>query len=171
VTASNDAAQRTLVLPVGTLADVHRVLGLLLPDAASAVEPFIGAGLTGRDGDGGFSRTPRRAAWLHPFSWRRIGWAAAGGVALLRRGWLQRSLTLVPLARMQSVAVTVGPIQRMLRLASVRIHTVTGPVTAVLPIAERADAAAFFELLADEAVERAANDTSHHWGTESADAR
>lgn len=171
VTASNDAAQRTLVLPVGTFADVHRVLGLLLPDAASAVEPFIGAGLSGRDGEGGFSRTPRRAAWLHPFSWRRIGWAAAGGVALLRRGWLQRSLTLVPLARMQSVAVTVGPIQRMLRLASVRIHTVTGPVTAVLPIAERTDAAAFFELLADEAVERAANDTSHHWGTESADAR
>ena len=165
LSASSEAAQRTLVLPVGTLADVYRVLGLLLPDAASAVEPFVGTGLSGRDGDGGFSRTPRRAAWLHPFSWRRIGWAAAGGVALLRRGWLQRSLTLVPLARMQSVAVSVGPIQRMLRLASVRIHTVTGPVTALLPIAERADAAAFFELLADEAVERAASDTSHHWGS------
>ena len=165
VSASNDAAQRTLVLPVGTLADVHRVLALLLPDAASDVEPFVVAGLTGRDGDGDYSRTPRRAAWLHPFSWRRIGWAAAGGVALLRRGWLQRSLTLVPLARMQSVAATVGPIQRMMRLASVRIHTVSGPVTATLPVADRADAAAFFELLADEAVERAANDTSHHWGS------
>jgi putative membrane protein len=175
VSASNEAAQRTLVLPVGTVADVHRVLGLLLSDAASTVEPFIDAGLTGRDRDGGFSTTPRRGAWLRPFSWRRIGWAMIDGVAMLRRGALLRSLTLVPLARMQSVAVTVGPIERMLRLASVRIHTVTGPVTAMLPIADSTEAVALFERLADEAVEQGASDTSHHWGarvrSESADAR
>jgi putative membrane protein len=174
VSASNEAAQRTLVLPVGTVADVHRVLGLLLPDATSTVEPFIDAGLSGRDGDGGFSTTPRRGAWLRPFSWRRIGWAIIDGVAMLRRGALLRSLTLVPLARMQSVAVNVGPIERMLRLASVRIHTVTGPVTAMLPVADRTDAVALFERLADEAVEQGASDTSHHWGarvrTESTDA-
>jgi len=164
VSASNEAAQRTLVLPVGTLADVHRVLALLLADAASAVEPFVDAGLTGRSGDGGFSSTPRRGAWLRPFSWRRIGWAAVDGVALIRRGALLRSLTLVPLARMQSVAITVGPIERMLRLASVRIHTVTGPVTALLPVVDRSEAVALFERLADEAVERGASDTSHHWG-------
>lgn len=174
VSASNEAAQRTLVLPVGTVADVHRVLGLLLSDAASTVEPFIDGGLTGRDGDGGFSTTPRRGAWLRPFSWRRIGWAMIDGVAMLRRGALLRSLILVPLARMQSIAVTVGPIERMLRLASVRIHTVTGPVTATLPIADRTEAVALFERLADEAVEQGASDTSHHWGarvpTESTDA-
>ena len=164
VSASNEAAQRTLVLPVGTVADVHRVIALLLPDAASAVEPVIDAGLTGRDGAGGFSSAPRRGAWLRPFSWRRIGWAAADGVALLRRGALLRSLTLAPLARMQSVAVTVGPIERMLRLASVRIHTVAGPVTPFLPVVDRAEAVALFERLADEAVERGASDTSHHWG-------
>jgi putative membrane protein len=65
---------------------------------------------------------------------------------------------------MQSVAVTSGPIQRMLGLASVRIHTVAGPISAGLPIAERAEAGVLFERLADEAVERAASDTSHHWG-------
>jgi putative membrane protein len=175
VSASNEAVQRTLVLPVGTIVDVHRVLGLLLSDAASTVEPFIDAGLTGRGGDGGFSTTPRRGAWLRPFSWRRIGWAMIDGVAMLRRGALLRSLTLVPLARMQSVAVTIGPIERMLRLASVRIHTVTGPVTPMLPISDRTEAVAFFERLADEAVEQGASDTSHHWGarvrTESTDAR
>jgi putative membrane protein len=164
VSASNEAAQRTLVLPVGTLADVHRVLALLLADAASAVEPYVDAGLTGRNGDGGFSSTPRRGAWLRPFSWRRIGWAAVDGVALIRRGALLRSLTLVPLARMQSVAITVGPIERMLRLASVRIHTVTGPVTAILPVVDRSEAVSLFERLSDEAVERGASDTSHHWG-------
>lgn len=164
VSAGNEAAQRTLVLPVGTVADVHRVLGLLLPDAATSVDRFIDGGLSGRDGDGGYSRTPRRAAWLRPFSWRRIGWAVTDGVALIRRGWLLRSLTLAPLARMQSVALHVGPVKRMLRLASVRIHTVAGPVYATLPVADGTEALVLFERLAAEAVERGASDTSHHWG-------
>ena len=163
VSAGNEAAQRTLVLPVGTVADVHRVLGLLLPDAAASVDAFVDAGLVGRDGDG-FSRTPRRAAWLRPFSWRRIGWNVIDGVALIRRGWLLRSLTLAPLARMQSVAIHVGPVKRMLRLAAVRIHTVAGPVYATLPVADRHEADGLFERLAVEAVDRAARDTSHHWG-------
>ncbi len=77
---------------------------------------------------------------------------------------------------MQSVAVSVGPLQRMLGLASVRIHTVTGPVVATLPVAERDEALLLFERLADDAVDRAAADTSHHWGayavgSEAADAR
>lgn len=164
VTASNEAAQRTTVLPVGTAADVHRVLALLIPDAAADVEPLVGSGLTGRDGAGGFSITPRRGAWLRPFSWRRIGWAAASGVALIRRGAIVRSLTLVPLARMQSVALSIGPIDRWLRLAGVRLHTVTGPVSAVLPIVDREEAERLFERLAEEAVDRAASDTTHHWG-------
>ena len=181
VSAGNDAAQRTLVLPVGTVADVHRVLGLLLPDAAASVDPFLDAGLRGRHGDA-YSGVPRRAAWLRPFSWRRIGWTVVDGVALIRRGVLLRSLTLTPLARMQSVAIQVGPLKRMLRLATVRIHTVAGPVYATLPAADRDDADALFDRLAAEAVERAARDTSHHWGAagaahsvavapESADAR
>ena len=37
-----------------------------------------------------------------------------------------------------------------------RIHTVAGPVVATLPVADRAEACALFERLADEAVERAA---------------
>ncbi|MCD5346150.1 PH domain-containing protein [Agromyces sp. S2-1-8] len=164
VANSNEAAQRTTVLPVGTVADVHRVLALLLPDAAAEVDPLVGAGLTGRGAGAGFSSTPRRAVWLRPFSWRRIGWAAADGVALIRRGALVRSLTLVPLARMQSVAVSAGPIDRTLRLSALRLHTVTGPVSAVLPVVDRDEASVLFERLADEAVARAASDTTHHWG-------
>ncbi len=40
VSSSNEAAQRTLVLPVGTVGDVHRVLALLLPDSQAAVDPL-----------------------------------------------------------------------------------------------------------------------------------
>ncbi len=164
VSASGEAAQRTIVLPVGTTADVHRVLALLLPDAAAEVEALVDAGLVGRGDAGGFSVTPKRAAWLRPFSWKRIGLAETAGVALIRRGALIRSLSLVPLARMQSVALSVGPIERALDLATLRLHTVTGPVSALLPVADRPVATALFERLAHEAIERAASDTSHHWG-------
>ncbi|GAA1815503.1 PH domain-containing protein [Agromyces neolithicus] len=166
VSASNEAAQRTLVLPVGTAADVHRVLGLLLPDAAAEVDALVAPGLTGRGDGGGYSSTPRRAAWLRPFSWRRIGWAATAGIALIRRGALVRSLTLVPLARMQSVAVSVGPVDRALDLAGIRLHTVAGPVSAVLPVVDRSEAMRLFDRLAEDAVERAASDTTHHWGAQ-----
>ncbi|MBM7829492.1 putative membrane protein [Agromyces cerinus] len=170
VSSSGDAAQRTIVLPVGTAADVHRVLALLLPDAATEVEALVDAGLVGRGDAGGFSATPKRAAWLRPFSWKRIGLAETAGVAVIRRGALIRSLSLVPLARMQSVALSVGPIERGLDLATLRLHTVTGPVSAVVPVADRAVATALFERLAREAIERAASDTSHHWGAASAPA-
>lgn len=168
VSNANEMAQRTLVLPVGTPADVHRVLALLLPDATADVEPFVDAGLMGRGADGGYAAAPRRAAWLRPLSWRRIGWATVDGIALLRRGAILRNLTLVPLARMQSVAVSAGPIDRALRLAKLRLHTVTGPVNPVVPAIDRAEAEQAFERFAHEAVDRAAVDTTHHWGTAAA---
>jgi putative membrane protein len=65
---------------------------------------------------------------------------------------------------MQSVALSVGPIERALDLATLRLHTVTGPVSAVVPVADLPVATALFERLAREAIERAASDTSHHWG-------
>lgn len=174
VTSGAEAAQRTLVLPVGTAGDVQRVIALLLPEATEGgpVAAQIGSGLTGRAGLDGdrFSITPKRGAWLHPFSWRRIGWAASDGIALLRRGSLVRRLVLVPLARMQSVALSAGPLRRGLGLAELRLHTVTGPVVPTLPIIEREAGDALFTHLAGEAVERANDDRSQHWGREAADA-
>jgi len=164
LSANRESVQRTIVLPVGTADDVRRVLDLLLPGAAPALGDALDAGLGGRGADGGFEPAPRRAAWLHPFAWRRIGWLERDGIAAIRRGVLVRGLVLVPLARLQSVAVQRGPLRRMLRLSSLRLHTVTGPVTATLPVIDEAGATAAFDAVAREAVERAALDTSHHWG-------
>lgn len=170
VVANGDATQRTLVLPVGTADDVERVIGLLAPDAVAEIAPVIDAGLTGRGSGAGYTAAPRRAAWIRPTSWRRVGLAVAGGVVLLRRGWLLRSLVLVPLARMQSVAIARGPVRRGLGLASLRIHTVAGPITPEVPALDRADADAAFEAISAEAVARAIRDRSDHWGID-ADAR
>jgi putative membrane protein len=140
------------------------VLELVLP-GFSGDEPraLIERGLISRGGADGFSNAPRRAAWLRPFSWRRTGFAVSTGTAVLRRGVLSRELIFVPLARLQSVAIHQGPVRRRLRLASARLHTVTGSVTASLGVIDVAEAVRLFELVAAGAIVSADSDTSHHW--------
>ncbi|WP_120339221.1 PH domain-containing protein [Cryobacterium soli] len=157
-------AAATTVLPVGSLRDVERVLELILPAFSDdAQRALIGRGLTSRGGDDGFRNAPRRAAWLRPFSWRRTGYAVAADVALLRRGVLARDLVLVPLARLQSVGIDQGPIRRRLRLATARLHTVAGPVSATLGVIDTDEAVRLFEAVSAGAVASADSDTSHHW--------
>ncbi|AMB57576.1 PH domain-containing protein [Microterricola viridarii] len=193
-TQNGQNASNTTVLPVGRLDDVERVLALLLPGsglmpelaAATAPEPafspegmsgpvpvapaaaspsLIERGLTSKGGADGYSNAPRRAAWLRPFSWRRTGFALTPNTVLLRRGVIARELTLVPFARVQSVGLSQGPIQRRLDLSGVQLHTVAGPVSARLSVIDTRVCAELFEQLAGGAVASAASDTSHHWGT------
>ncbi|MCY7287973.1 MAG: PH domain-containing protein, partial [Cryobacterium sp.] len=160
----------TTTLPVGTLADVARVLELILPGFDSAEQQtLIERGLRSKGGDDGFTNAPRRAAWLHPFSWRRIGYTVSDGIALLRRGVISRELVLVPLARLQSVAISQGPVTRMLRLASARLHTVAGPVSAELGVVDDAEVLVFFGRISSGAISSAQADTSHHWNQPSQD--
>ncbi|WP_241984816.1 PH domain-containing protein [Cryobacterium adonitolivorans] len=165
--STNDGAAgqaATTVLPVGSLADVAKVLELILPGfALDEQRVLIQHGLTSRGGDDGFRNAPRRAAWLRPFSWRRTGYAVSAGAVLLRRGVLSRELLLVPLARLQSVGINQGPVRRRLRLATARLHTVTGPVTATLGVIDAGEAARLLETVTAGAVASAESDTSHHW--------
>ena len=69
---------------------------------------------------------PRRARWLAPFAQPRIGFGVTDEVVTAREGVLTRELVAVPLARVQSVRVVQGPIQRRLRLASVHVDTAGG---------------------------------------------
>jgi putative membrane protein len=87
---------------------------------------------------------------------------------LLRRGFARRELVIVPLPRVQSLELRQGPLLRRLRLASVRLHTVSGPVDAYLGALDAADATRFFGESGDAAVRAAAADTSHRWRTSSA---
>jgi len=79
---------------------------------------------------------PARAAWLAPFSHRVLGYTLTGVAFATRRGLLTRELVIVPYARMQSVRVRQGPVQRMLRLATVYADTAGGGLT---PVAEHRD--------------------------------
>ena len=174
--ADTTTDQFTTVLPVGTLADVERVLGLILPSIGEAERAaIIGEGVLGSgrgdataDVSGGYVTTPRRARILRPLSWRRNGLAIAGDLLLLRRGIVWRRLAVLPLARMQSMALQQGPIDRALRVATLRAHTVTGPVIASVTGIDRDDAIASFERIAAVAVSAAASDRSHRWAEVSA---
>jgi putative membrane protein len=69
---------------------------------------------------------PARARWLHPFTVRTYGAGLAADVFVTRWGLLTRELQLVPYARLQSVRVVQGPVQRLLRLATVHADTAGG---------------------------------------------
>lgn len=76
------------------------------------------------------TRVPARAWPFAPVGWR-YRWVGADDVAFIdRSGWLQRTTDVVPHARTQSVAIRQGPLQRLLGLATVQVHTPDGPVDA-----------------------------------------
>ena len=164
-TSSRGSANQanTTILPVGNLADVTAVLKLMLPDfIGEETSAFIESGMTSRGADD-FTNSPRRAVLLRPFSWRRNGFAIVSGSLLLRKGAIWRRLIIVPQPRLQSVGLHPGPLLRRLRLASIQLHTVHGPITADLGAVDRDAALAFFTEVAAVAVRAGQSDTSHRW--------
>ncbi|PVE96780.1 PH domain-containing protein [Microbacterium sp. TPD7012] len=161
---SGNAQQFNVVLPVGKRADVERVLGLVLPDVPAASIPFLWEqGIVGpADGDP-FRRMPRRAWWRRPLSWKRHGYAIADFGLLLRRGFVWRKLAVFPLARLQGVSLSQGPIDRAQRVSGAQVHTAPGPITGYLSGLEREDALALLGDVSRAAAEAASRDTSHRW--------
>jgi putative membrane protein len=155
----------TTILPVGNLDDVRKVLALVLPDLTDDRSAgVLVSGMTSNGApDDGFTNSPRRARFYLWFSQRRNGFAMLPGAVVLRQGVVWRQLTIVPEARMQSVAVHQGPVFRVARLASVRLHTVAGPIVPRLGALDSADAMGFFRDVADAAILSSSVDTSHRW--------
>ena len=154
-------AANTTILPVGNRDEVMKVLALVLPAFNSdEAKELLASGL--RSG-GGFTTSPRRAIVLRWFSWRRNGFALADDAVLLRTGAIWRQLVVVPLARMQSVALNVGPLRRWLLLTSIRLHTVAGPVSPAIGALDAAVARTFFDDVSHAAVISGTSDTSQRW--------
>ena len=152
------------VLPVGNRADVERVLRLILPTIAEDDWPMIvDNGALGPVADDPYTTTPKRARLLRPLSWRRNGFWLGTDALFLRRGRIWRTLAVVPLARMQSLEVSQGPVDRALRVANIRAHTVAGRVSGSLGILDRDDALRLFDDGERAAIGAVATDRSHRW--------
>jgi membrane protein YdbS with pleckstrin-like domain len=67
---------------------------------------------------------------------------------IVERGVLIRRLSVVPYGRMQFVDVTAGPVDRVFRLATVRLHTAAAASDARIPGLERDEAARLRDRLA-----------------------
>lgn len=150
----------TTILPVGNLADVLKVLALVLP--SDALPPQFTSGLISKGGDD-FVNSPPRARVFRWFSWRRNGFALTPDFVIFRRGIVWRELTIVPHARLQSIELHQGPLARALRLAGVRVHTVRGPVLPRIGAIDHHAAIELFGSLADAATLASRTDTSHRW--------
>lgn len=157
----------TTLLPVGDRADVTRVLGLVLPEFVGETSTaLLQTGILGRGGDGdGFVNAPRRGRFLRPFSWRRTGFAVDPNALLLRSGAVWRHLVIVPHARLQSIALRQGPLERRLRVNRIQAHTVAGAVDTELPVVDRDTSVRLFEDLAASAATSGRVDRSHRWWT------
>ncbi len=165
--ADSSTDQFTTVLPVGTAADVERVLRLLQPQVPEAEWPLIvQEGVLGPGEADTFVNTPSRAWWIRPLSFRRNGFRLTGDLLLLRRGVIWRRLAILPLARLQSLGLHQGPLDRMSRVATLRAHVVTGPVYANLSAIDRDRALGLFADASRGAVLAASGDRSHRWAEE-----
>ncbi|WP_295790976.1 PH domain-containing protein [uncultured Microbacterium sp.] len=156
--------QFAAVLPIGTREDVERVLRILAPGLSPAEWTLVFRdGILGPVDEDPYTTTPVRARWLRPLSWRRNGALVTADALLLRRGWVWRSLSILPLARLQSVGIHQGPVTRALGTATVVGHVIAGSVQTAVGAIDRDDAVALFEKTAHAAVVAAAGDRSHRW--------
>ena len=109
---NNNDKRSDRLLPVGDLATARALVWEVLPGVDLLALPAY--------------PPPPRARWLHPFALRYLGAGLSPDVFVTRWGLLTRELSLVPYARLQSVRVVQGPIQRLLRLATVYADTAGG---------------------------------------------
>lgn len=147
--AGTEVGKESVLLPVGTREEALLAIWLVLPDLGDPnAAALLEAGLTGRDDDGGFVASPRRARWLDPVAWRRNGLRTTPRAILLRGGRITRHLDLVPHERTQSLGLVQGPLQRRLGLSSFVVHSTPGPVA---PAVAHLDARRAAEILLGQA--------------------
>jgi putative membrane protein len=109
---SREGRRSDRLLPVGDLPTGRALVWEVLPSVDLLALPTFAP--------------PARARWLHPLAVRYLGAGLTPEVFIAREGLLTRQMTVVPYARLQSVRVVQGPVQRWLRLATVHVDTAGG---------------------------------------------
>jgi putative membrane protein len=133
--ADSDDHEATTLLPVATLHEARAIVPWCLPRVGGELAPVDLAALP-------LTGVPRRARWVVPLAWRVLVAGVTPHVFATVDGLLTRRLRLVPHARIQSVRVKQGPLQRRLGLATVHVDVAGAPSAAA---AER-DVAEAYEL-------------------------
>ncbi|HEX6970207.1 MAG TPA: PH domain-containing protein [Micromonosporaceae bacterium] len=106
------------LLPVGDPAVARRIVAQVLPGVDLAALPL--------------TPPPARVGWLRPLTRTVLGAGLSEQVFAARHGLLTRHLVVVPYARIQSVRVVQGPLQRLLGVATVYADAAGGSGAAAL---------------------------------------
>lgn len=176
-----------MLLPVGSLADVDTVIGLVLPTLRGSRllhDGLVGHGVAAVTADAdadadanasvdqdaspaqthdGYVTTPRSARLLRPLSWRRNGVAVGDVAVLLRKGRIWRSLGIVPLARTQSFAMHQGPLEGALGVAHIAVHVVGNAFSPTIGALAVEDAQRTFALAREVVPAAIGADTTETW--------
>ena len=148
VHGAGEGAMETTLLPVGRADEALTVLASL---GARRDDPRITEALFGAGGEEGWTGVPRRARWLDPWVWRRSGYLLTPHAVVLRHGRWSRRTTVIPYARMQSLTLAQGVLQRRLRLARATVVSTPGPVSTHLDHLAVDDAERFLDVVAARA--------------------
>ncbi|NLJ52807.1 MAG: PH domain-containing protein [Intrasporangiaceae bacterium] len=127
--AGENAESQTTALPVGTEEEVLDLAQIMLPGLD---RDAVLVGMRGSGGEPGFTGSSRRSAVFQPWAWRRNGYAVTDTAVVIRRGRLARVVSLVPHARVQSLSVAQGPLDRWRDVSSVHLDLTSGPVSGVV---------------------------------------
>lgn len=114
---NTESTASSVLLPVAALDEVELALGRVLP----------GFDLD----DVALHPAPKRARWLRWFDFWTLRYGWDDRTLITEHGWFTHVRDMVPHAKTQSVRIEQGPLQRLLRLADVHVHTPRGPVNAV----------------------------------------
>lgn len=136
VVGENTESQTT-AFPVGTPEEALDLAEVLLPgiDREALVTAMRGAG-----GEAEFTTSSPRSALFQPWTWRRNGYAVAETALIVRRGRFARVVSLVPHARVQSLRIEQGPLDRWRGVATVHPDLTAGPVSGAVPHLDVAEA-------------------------------
>lgn len=87
--------------------------------------------------------------WLVPAQVRALRYALAETDFVIRRGVINRSLTMVPYGRIQYVDIHQGPVLRFMGIAAIKLSTASAQTDATLSGVSVADAVGLRDVLAE----------------------
>jgi putative membrane protein len=116
--ADEGRQHNSVLLPVGSRAQALLVVSRVLPGVNIDAVPM--------------TRVPSRAKWRSPLLWWTYRAGADEAIVGVRSGFLTRVHAVMRHEKIQSVRLSAGLWQRVLRLATVHIDSTKGPVSVVL---------------------------------------
>ena len=123
------------LLPVGLAADATWLLSRVLPGATAQPPPG--------------TAPPQRAVLRAPFSYVNLRAWHDEHYVIARTGRLRRTVTIVPLHKVQSLRWVQGPVQRALRLGTVHADTAGRGWQAIARCRDERESKALIERLTD----------------------